>query len=149
MEYLTDEVESWPTTPVNISTKPTGPEVDILAQLTLCPSQIVQLCDGHGWSALFILHLSLQPSACDQCGPSVAHELMSTGAGGVHMAWLLSLNKTLRILPHQQTSCPGTHCLGSLTICFILFHALLFHSSKHTCSPGFWLHVCTNLLTVL
>lgn len=62
MEYLTDEVESWPTTPVDISTKPTGPEVDTLAQLTLCPSQIVQLCDGHGWSALFILPLS--PAFC-------------------------------------------------------------------------------------
>lgn len=119
MEYLTDEVESWPTTPVNISIKHTSPEVDTLAQMTLCLSQIVQLCDGHGWSALFTLPLS--PVFCSwsmwsQCWSwAHIHRGRRCSHGLIYFSWT--------VFPHQQTSCLGTHCLGSLTICFLLFHA--------------------------
>lgn len=133
--------ESWPTTPVNISIEPRGPEVD--SQLTLCPSQIVQLCDGHGWSALFTL--PLPPAFCSwstwsQCWP------------WAHIHWdrrcshglITFLEQNSQILSKSANLLPG-HTLPwvadkSAFYCFML--------SFHPCSPGFWLHVFTNLLTV-
>lgn len=136
---------SWATTPVIISIKPTGPEVETLAQLGLCLSQIVQLCDGHGGS--LSLFLSLQPSPRHQCGRSVDYELISTETGGVRMAWFTFLEQNSQIPSTSANSCPGTHCLGLLTNLLFIISGFCFHPSKHTRSPGFWLHVFANLLT--
>lgn len=117
MEYLTDEVESWPTTPVNINIKPTSPEVDTLAQLTLCPSQIVQLCDGHGCSALFTLPLS--PFFC-------LWSMWSQCWSWAHIHRRRRCSHGLITFLEQNSLSTSANLLPGHTVCFLLFHAFFF-----------------------
>ncbi len=123
----------------NISIEPRGPEVDALAQLwPSVPSQIVQLCDGRGWSALFTL--PLPPVFCSINVVAVL-TMSSYPLGQVVFTWLDYFPwQNSQIPSNQQISCLGTHCLGSLTNLLFIVSCCLFHP----CSPGFWLHVFTN-----
>lgn len=143
MEYLTAEVD--------LSLDPPHLLISVLSSealrwilwlsLTLCPSQIVQLCDGHGWSALF----TLPPAFCSwsmwsQCWP------------WAHIHWdrrcthgLITFLEQNSQIPSKSANLPPGHTLPrvadkSAFYCYMM--------SFCPCSRGFWLHVFTNLLTV-
>ncbi len=127
----------------NISIEPRGPEVDALAQLWPSVQARLSSC---------VMDVDDQPCSHSLSLQSSARSMWSQCWPWAHIHWdrwcshgLITFLEQNSQIPSKSANLLPGHTLPrvadkSAFYCFML--------SFHPCSPGFWLHVFTNLLTV-